>query len=291
MISSLILSALLTLLTLPIASAQDTDKNQLTDTADSKLLFQKPDDIKAPLPDKEIQAASKAMFGIDPKNKFSLYQPSYFIFGKDNLKLQFSAKYRVAKNYDLYLAYTQVMFWSIYEKSLPFEDINYNPEIFYRILEGGKDFIRSVDIGHQHTSNGQDGIKSRSINRLFLKTNFATNFGRNNILGEFKLQDIYNKDITNASIVDHMGFWELKVIITHILVHEAQRLDIEYRLFSGKRVVDIHKGGRELGLIYKLNSVNFNPAFYLQYYSGYAETLLHYEKNVNAVRAGLLLFF
>lgn len=291
MLKSLIISVLVTLLMTTFAIAQDTDNEKLTNTAESKLLLQDSEDKPAPLPNKEIQEASKAMFGIDPKNKFSLYQPSYFVFGEENLKIQFSAKYRVAKNYDLYLAYTQVMFWSIYKKSLPFEDINYNPEIFYRILEGEKDFIRSVDLGHQHTSNGQDGVKSRSINRIFLKTNFATNFGRNNILGEFKLQDIYNKDITNASIVEHMGFWELKIIVTHILVHEAQRLDLEYRFFSGKKVVDLHKGGREIGLIYKLNSVNFNPAFYVQYYSGYAETLLHYEDKVNAVRAGLLLFF
>ena len=290
MLNSLIVSVLLTLIATS-AIAQEPENQKLENTSESKLLLQDPTDKAAPLPNKEIQEASKAIFGIDPKNKFSLYQPSYFVFGTENLKIQFSAKYRVAKNYDLYLAYTQVMFWSIYEKSLPFEDINYNPEIFYRILEGEKDFIRSVDIGHQHTSNGQDGIKSRSINRLFLKTNFATNFGRNNLLGEFKLQDIYNKDITNASIINHMGFWELKIILTHILVHETQRLDIEYRFFSGKRVVDIHKGGRELGLIYKLGSENFNPAFYLQYYSGYAETLLHYEDKVNQVRAGLLLFF
>ena len=110
-------------------------------------------------------------------------------------------------------------------------------------------------------------------------------------MGEFKLQNIYNKDITNQTIIDHMGFWELKIILTHILVHDSQRLDIEYRFFSGKKVFNVNKGGRELGLIYKLGSENFNPAFYLQYYSGYSEMLLHYEKKVNEVRAGLLLFF
>jgi phospholipase A1 len=239
----------------------------------------------------EIKQASKDMFGIDPKNKFSLYQPSYFIFGKENLKLQFSGKYRVAKSYNLYLAYTQTMFWNIYDTSAPFDDINYNPEIFYRLVEDDSNFIKSIDFGTLHTSNGEDELKSRSMNRIFLKTNFISNVGRHAVLGDFKLQHIYSKSDENKDIVNHYGYWELKLTVTHVLVHGTQRLDIEYRFFAGKKIVNFGQGGRELGLIYRLGSENFNPAFYLQYYSGYAESLLHYDQKVSQVRAGLLLFF
>lgn len=240
---------------------------------------------------KEIEKASKDIFGIDPANKFSLYQPTYFVFGKENLKLQFSGKYRVAKSFNLYLGYTQTMFWNIYNASAPFDDINYNPEVFYRLVETDSKFLKSIDFGVQHTSNGEDGDKSRSLNRIFLKTNFVTNIGRNTILGEFKLQDIYSKASANANVVDYMGYWDFKVTVTHIFVHNTQRLDAEYRFFAGKKVFNIEKGGRELGLIYRLGSENFNPAFYLQYYSGYAESLLHYNQKVSQARLGLLLFF
>lgn len=240
---------------------------------------------------KDVQEASKAIFGIDPRNKFSLYQPSYFVFGKENLKMQFSGKYRVAKNYDLYLAYTQTMFWNVYDQSAPFDDINYNPEVFYRLVEGDTKFIRSIDFGYHHTSNGEDGDKSRSMDRLFLKTNFATGIKRHSILGEFKLQNIYSKADANKDIVDHMGYWELKLVVTHLLVINTQRLDLEYRFFAGKSIVNIGKGGRELGLVYRLGSDNFNPAFYMQYYSGYAESLLHYNQKISQVRLGLLLFY
>lgn len=287
MSKSLLISVFFTLMSTYSFAEVSKQKNN----PDSKSLQEDATSEMITPPNKEIQAASKAIFGIDPKNKFSLYQPSYFIFGRNNLKIQFSAKYRVAKTYNLYLGYSQVMFWNIYDKSAPFEDINYNPELFYRILESDRKFIRSIDLGYHHTSNGQEGEKSRSIDRVFLKTNFATNFGRNNILGEFKLQSIFNKDVTNRSIIERMGFWELKLIVTHVLVHDSQRIDVEYRFFSGKKVVDLGNGGREIGLIYRLGSDNFNPAFYLQYYSGYAETLINYDKNVNEVRAGLLLFF
>ena len=134
MLNSLIVSILLTLMS-------------------TFVIAEEPENQTPPPADKEVHEASKAIFGIDPKNKFSLYQPSYFIFGKENLKMQFSSKYRVAKNYNLYLAYTQVMFWDIYEQSAPFNDINYNPEIFYRLIEGDTKFIRSIDFGYHHTSN------------------------------------------------------------------------------------------------------------------------------------------
>lgn len=259
------------------------DSKSHSDDQKAAIVFEKPD--------KEVQEASKAIFGIDPKNKFSLYGPSYFIFGKENLKMQFSGKYRVAKSYNLYLGYTQTMFWNIYDQSAPFDDINYSPEVFYRLVEGDDKFIRSIDLGVQHKSNGEDGEKSRSMNSLFLKTNFASKINRHNILGELKLQNIYNKAESNKNIVRHMGYWELKLILTHLLVHNTQRLDIEYRFFAGKSIIDIGKGGRELGLVYRLGSENFNPAFYLQYYSGYAETLLHYDQKVGQVRLGLILFF
>ncbi|MEA9355719.1 phospholipase A [Bacteriovorax sp. PP10] len=291
MLKSLLVSVLLTSVATTAVLSAEEDSESKKISPDSKSL---PGDNTATIlgtPDKDVQEASKAIFGIDPRNKFSLYQPSYFVFGKENLKMQFSGKYRVAKNYNLYLAYTQTMFWNIYDQSAPFDDITYSPEAFYRLVEGDDKFIRSIDIGMQHRSNGEDGDKSRSMNLLFLKTNFATKIKRNNILGEFKLQNIYSKATANKDIVDHMGFWELKLIITHVLVHNTQRLDVEYRFFAGKSVIDIGKGGRELGLVYRLGSDNFNPAFYLQYYSGYAETLLHYNQKISQARLGLLLFF
>lgn len=269
------------------AQKQSTDSKSLPGDTTANAKSVEPE-IKM---DKEIEQASKTLFGIDPRNKFSIYQANYFVFGKENLKMQFSGKYRLAKAYNIYLSYTQTMFWNIYAQSAPFDDINYNPEVFYRLVEGDDNFIRSVDFGVTHTSNGEDGDRSRSINRLFLKTNVATNFGRNNVLAELKLQHIYSKADANKDIVDHMGYWEMKFIFTHILVSGTSRMDLEYRFFGGKSIVNLGKGGREIGLVYHLGNENFNPAFYLQYFSGYAESLLHYDQKISQARLGLLLFF
>ncbi len=249
------------------------------------------EEIKKHDPQKDIEEASSDIVGVNPRERFSLYQPVYFIFGKDDLKLQFSGKYRVAKSYNLYLGYTQTMFWNIYDDSAPFGDINYNPEAFYRLTENNTKFIRSIDLGMLHTSNGEDKEKSRSINRVFVKTNFSSHIKRHNILGEFKLQHIYSKADRNHNIVDFMGYWELKMILTHLITVGQGRLDLEYRVFAGKKVINFNRGGREVGLLYHFGSANFNPSIYFQYFSGYAENLLAYDKKQSNARLGLMLFF
>jgi phospholipase A1 len=240
---------------------------------------------------KEKDQASTDLIGSDSKSNFSIYQPTYFVFGQDNLKLQFSGKYRVAKNYNLYLGYTQTMLWDVYKKSSPMNDINYNPEAFYRILDNHNSFLKSIDIGFQHTSNGGDKEKSRSINRIYAKTNIVTHFGRNSILGELKLQNIYSRSSYNEDIIDYMGYWELKLTVTNLVVINTSRLDLEIRGFSGKMFGNIGKGGREFGLVYHVGSENFNPAIYLQYFSGYSESLLHYNEKTSQARLGLIFLF
>lgn len=121
--------------------------------------------------------------------------------GKDDLKLQLNGKYRIARNFNLYAAYTQTMFWSIFSDSQPFKDINYNPEAFYRIVELDSDteLLKSVDIGYVHRSNGKDGLDSRSINRVFVKTNLVAQIGRHDIVADLMFYKIidganYNSD-------------------------------------------------------------------------------------------------
>src|SRR5690606_25866467 len=71
---------------------------------------------------------TERIFGVVPTERFSYHEPSYLVFGDDDLKLQYSFKYRLSRKLDLYLSYTQLMFWAIYDESKPFSDINYRPE-------------------------------------------------------------------------------------------------------------------------------------------------------------------
>ena len=182
------------------------------------------------------------------------------------------------------------MFWSIYITSQPFKDINYNPEVFYRLVEGNTKNLSSLDLGFIQSSNGKEGLNSRSLNRLYLKANYATKINRHSFIGEFKFYDIITKEKSNYDIEKYLGHWDFTFHLTHLVVHEKQRLDLELRFFARDKILNLDKGGRSLGLIYNFESDNFNPSIYLQYYSGHAESLLGYNKISDQVRLGLLFF-
>lgn len=239
----------------------------------------------------DTQKIVTAIFGDDKNQKFSLHQPFYFIFGDDDLKLQFSFKYRMARNLSFYFAYSQVMFWDIYEKSKPFEDVNYRPELFYRFLEGGSKFFQSVDMGYLHTSNGQSGDPSRSLDRVFIRSNLASKIKRHNIGAIVMAYAIYNEDKTNADIVKHLGYWDATFYISDLFRIERQRMDVEIRLYAGEKGYDVDQGAYQLGFIYRTGSDNFNPSFYLQRFEGYSENLLNYKKKTAEWRLGLMLAF
>lgn len=240
----------------------------------------------------KLDADDKLVYGNDSDAKFSPYLPTYFVMGKDDLKLQLSGKYRIARNFDLYAAYTQTMFWSIFDDSQPFKDINYNPEIFYRIVEVDSDteLLKSIDIGFVHRSNGKDGADSRSVNRVFAKANLVTQIGRHDIVADLMVCKITGDERVNNDTRKYMGYWDFIFYVSDLIRHNNGRLNLQFKLNAGANIYNTNMGGRTIGLIYDFGSENFNPSLYLQYYSGYMENLLEYNKNTDQVRLGFLLY-
>ena len=230
-----------------------------------------------------------AIYGVNKNQKFSYHSTNYFVFGDDDLKIQLGFKYRLARTFSFYVAYSQLMFWDIYDESKPFEDVNYKPELFYRFLEGGSKVFQSIDVGYLHTSNGQSGETSRSLDRLMVRSNFASKINRHSITGTFMLYGIYNEDVTNEDIVNHLGYWEANVFLTDIIRIQEQQIDFELKTYAGSEVVNFDQGAYQLGLIYRVGSDNFNPAIYLQRFEGYSENLLNYNKRSTEWRLGLML--
>lgn len=234
---------------------------------------------------------AESILGVRADDKFTLYEPSYFIFGDDDLKLQFSFKYRLSKSFNLYFAYTQLMFWSIYEESKPFEDVNFKPEMFYRFFERDGNFLKTLDLGFLHTSNGKDKIDSRSLDRFFLRSTILTKLNRHYLGSQVKVYKIFNEDETNNDIQNYLGFWDLTIFLTDLLMIKDNALHLHVRTFAGSKVIDFDKGGYEIGLSYRYGNSDFNPSLYLQRYEGYAESLLVYDKKHTEYRMGLLLTF
>lgn len=233
----------------------------------------------------------ESIFGTKVTQKFSAHRPSYFIFGDDDLKIQFSFKYRLSRKQNIYFAYSQLMFWSIFQESRPFEDINYNPEVFYRIFDAEGGIFKTLDIGYLHTSNGEAQTETRSLDRLFLRTNFIIKMDRHLLGTNLMVHHIYDEDITNRDIKNYLGFWDMTIFMTDVLRNEDQRLDLEFRFYAGSKILNIDQGGSQIGLIYHFGGDYINPALYLQRFEGYAENLLNYNEKRTEYRLGLMLSF
>ena len=181
------------------------------------------------------------------------------------------------------------MFWSVYESSKPFKDITYAPEIFYRFWDHENVFINSIDFGFLHNSNGKKEEDSRSFDRFFLKFNQASTIGRNVLYNELRIYQIANYDPENADIQKYLGYWDFQLRLTNLITFNGQSVDLEFKIFVGEKVIDIDRGGKIFGIIYRMGSENFSPAIYFQYYSGYAESLLSYQEKSEEFRIGILL--
>jgi phospholipase A1 len=227
--------------------------------------------------------------GKNQTDAFSFFQPSYFIFGKHDLKLQFSFKYLFFKETPIYLGYTQTMFWNIYQKSMPFYDINYHPEFYYSFLNENNFSFKTIDFGYLHSSNGNKGKDSRSFDRVFLRAKYLSKINRHSLDFNLTLYKSYNWDSFNKDIDHYIGFWDFKVTVSDVFTFKNQRLDFEGRIFAGKEIVNINHGAYQIGFIYSPSSINFNPAIYFQRYQGYFENLLEYNIEHTVYRLGILL--
>ncbi len=90
------------------------------------------------------------------------------------LKFQVSLKHPIG-GWPLYFGYTQTAYWRWLDeqRSRPFREINFNPELWYRVRPGRLpwrwlDWL-GLDFGVEHESNGEDVPASRSWNRVYAR--------------------------------------------------------------------------------------------------------------------------
>lgn len=245
---------------------------------------------------------------LDLPSRFSLHKPLYLIKGIKNnysmsdTKMVLGFKYQIIEDFNLYGAYSEYFFWDREEASMPFRDINHNPELFYR-QEINHKWLEYIDWGiYEHMSNGQADERSRSIDRRYLsfKTTlrerafpFTTDVTQNisAVLKVFKYID--------GSLGDNLDYDEYVACFSWRL--EAKQW-INFRALTNtkfyveiipgknKKGLDFNKGSVELGYIFNLEFFGMNPRFYLQAYNGYGESMLEYNHLQHAIRLGLMIF-
>lgn len=218
------------------------------------------------------------------------FKPNYFILGDPNAKLSLSFKIKLIEKADLYLAYSQLMFWEVAKESSPFEDVNYNPEIFYRLYEG--DSRKTwADIGiYEHESNGRDMEYSRGWNRFYLLYSMeAFDVDAAKLYISFKGWVPYDVEDTNEDITEYRGLYEINFTLAQFLGASFDQSDLILRIYSGGNAgIDPTNGGQELTLRLRGEiTKEFLPVLTFQLFNGYGESLLNYNQRETEFRVGI----
>lgn len=177
-----------------------------------------------------------------------------------------------------YVTYRQKSFWDVYQESAPFTETNYNPGIgFARPFFKNNQLKKALFLQFEHQSNGREAEFSRSWNFISLSFLYMHlenwQFGIKGWIPIGPLKD--NRDLT-----DYIGFHETTVAY---MPHPRLMLEANLRkAFSW----DL-KGRAKLAVSYKLDR-DANQYIYLQYYLGYAESLIEYNENVSMIRVGIV---
>ncbi|BCL62428.1 phospholipase [Desulfomarina profundi] len=204
-------------------------------------------------------------------------------------KFQLSIKFPLLVNlgndtFDIYAAYTNRSFWQVYNntESAPFRETNHEPEIWVQFhprweFFGFTNVWNSFGINHQ--SNGRDGVLSRSWNRLFAWFTVE----RGNLAMSFKPWYRIPSDgkDENPGITDYMGHYELSA--SYKWQEHVFSVMSRNNLESG-----FHSGAVELSWSFPLWHWPFLRG-YVQYFNGYGESLLDYNRYTNAIGIGFSL--
>lgn len=229
---------------------------------------------------------------MEQQDEYSLqrHYPFYFAYGDPLSKLQISFKFPIVRGIPVYMGYTQLMSWALTDDSKPFKDMTYSPELFYRWNQSHS-ILHHVDFGvWGHSSNGKDGIESRSYDKVYVRTYFEREYARWILSAAVQVSYLYAFDAGNKDIQDYVGPVSLNVSATHIEKgHWVDKSVFSIQAIPGGKYLNkVDKGGYQLDWSFRLGAINIVPAFYIQYYHGFAETLLNYAEDVNQVRAGVL---
>lgn len=222
---------------------------------------------------------------------FKLHQPIYFVGGEKDIKIQMSFKYQLANRFPIYFGYTQLMFWEVFESSLPFKEINFSPELFYRLFAHKNSGVGSLDVGILHTSNGKDGLSSRSVNRFLVRSDYDFQIYRHVMRLQASAYKFLVTEDRVGDLEDYLGFWSVQVFLSNLILHDEHKLDLEIGLIAGEIGSNHFKGRYQVGLIYHSGELNNDPSMYLQWSKGYAERLIDYSTKYNYLRLGVMLSF
>ena len=233
----------------------------------------------------------------------TFHRENYFITGftgATEVKFQFSAKYDLWPNrgqHSIYFAFTEISLWDIYRKSSPFVELNYDPELFYMYFHHPGRYSPPTGCaffheraGIEHESNGEQDVSSRSWNRIYVESRFAC-YGEQHQYALATLKawapPIGVED--NPHIVHYLGYGQL--VLSFGIEESGRWYGNSDVTVTARKGTDrsLNHGSIEVNTRWRPRFIQysrFTPYLFGQFFTGYGETLLSYDRPTTAVRIG-----
>lgn len=227
--------------------------------------------------------------------KMNYFLPFAYSFGsldndnrKMEMKFQLSIKKRLFENLfglneKYYIGYTQTSWWQNYKHSSPFRETNYQPEFFVDFPLENHSFFNNLRLGILHESNGKgdENLESRSWNRIYAST--AIFYERFLFVPRiwYRIPE-KRKDDDNPDIRHYLGNFDLnlgylgKDYFANIMLRNNLNL---HR----------NKGAIQVDIGYDI--FNNGIYWYLQYFNGYGESLIDYNRKLQRLSTGFLISY
>lgn len=226
---------------------------------------------------------------------FTLYRDNYFVVGTDpthrptaensDVRFQVSISQKLTKSRlpggtYLFLMFTQNVAWDVFKNSMPMHDFTFNPGIGLGKPLFSKDrFVGKATLLIEHMSNGRDSIQSRSWNRISMGASIMID---ETLVVDGKFWIPIVDGMNNRDILKYTGLFQGGV---------------SYMSPNGKIGGSIHivkRGNWKLDFNTTVDLFwrpwkSANQYFFLEYYNGYGETLLDYNRFHSRLRAGIVI--
>ncbi len=190
----------------------------------------------------------------------------------------------------VYFGFTLTSFWQLYnaEVSKPFRETNYEPEIFYQWNTGikilGIDF-NALQLGFNHMSNGQSEERSRSWNRIMLTNLFSDADDIYYLRTWYRIPEDDKATPDDPSGDDNPDINEYYGRVEFGYGTRLGNWGLLTRIRNNLSL-DNNRGSIELSLSYPV-SPRYEIA--LQYFNGYGDSLIDYNRRQNRIGLGFQL--
>lgn len=234
---------------------------------------------------------------LDSTHSFGILKDNYFITGNplnkqinvDNadVKYQISFRQRLSSSYlpfntFVFISYTQKSFWSIYKKSSPFRDTNFNPGIGFGryLISDDNNYMGSLFLQLEHESNGKDSLNSRSWDFLSLSGKYYFN-DRLFFRAKAWLPLVLLIDNTNTDLLTYKGYGNFSVDYRT----KNERWWFNANITPRDNLITMNT---TLSAAFKV-SKTFNQYLFFELYNGRGDSLLDYRKYDLKLRIGMCI--